>query len=120
MDISFINPKQENQTATAQTSSNGIAQKYLNWCDDQMKNRMIWFLFPALILPCLFMPLAMYGMLTYGGVGLLPFIFVSMMLFVGGMVANVGEKNTRTTISLFLMGVVWNIVYPLVAIGLAA
>lgn len=96
----------------------GLVQRYLTFCDDQMKNRMTWFLFPALILPCLFMPLAIYAMLTYVGTSTAfsIYLFGSMSLFVAGMTANVGNQTTRVTVSLFFASVIWNILFPLLSI----
>ena len=110
--------KKDQQTAQKATSSNGLVQRYFDFCDNQATYSMAWFLFPALILPCLFMPSAIYFMITYKAMGLLPFIFVSMMLFMGGMIANVGGKDTRTTITIFFLAVIWNILFPLLSIGL--
>lgn len=86
---------------------------YWAFCDDQQRNRYFWFALPALALPCVFMPPAIYAMLTYGGAGFSIFLFVSMLLFICGMVANVGGQTTRVTITLFLLGVIWNIAFPL-------
>lgn len=110
--------KKDQKTAQRAASSNSLVQRYLDFCDRQATYSMAWFLFPALILPCLFMPAALYFMITYKAVGLLAFIFVSMMLFMGGMIANVGGKDTRVTISIFFLAVVWNILFPLLTIAL--
>lgn len=97
------------------TTNKGLIQKYLGFCDDQMKNRMTWFLFPALILPCLFMPIAIYAMLNFVGVGAAfsIYLFGGMTLFIAGMVANVGNLTTRVTISLFFAAAIWNIAFTL-------
>lgn len=98
------------------TSSNKLVQSYYDFCDGQKKYSIAWFLFPALILPCLFMPAAVFVMGAYQAGGLLPFLFVSMMLFIGGMVANVGGQSTRVTIGIFFLAVIWNIVFPAMSI----
>jgi len=110
--------QQANTTTTKATTNKSLVQRYLAFCDNQMKNRMTWFLFPALILPCLFMPLAMYVMLTYVGssIALSIYLFGSMSLFVAGMTANVGNQTTRVTVSLFFAGAIWNILFPLFSI----
>jgi hypothetical protein len=107
-----------NETATKIATNKGLVQRYLTFCDNQMKNRMTWFLFPALILPCLFMPLAIYAMLNFGGTGAAfsTYLFGGMSLFIAGMVANVGNMTTRVTISLFFAAVIWNIVFPLLSL----
>jgi len=92
---------------------------FTNYCDRQMKYRMVWFLLPALIIPCLFMPIAIYAMLNYaGGVGanFSFFLFVSMLMYIMGMVFNVGGKNTRVTISMFLATIAFDIAYPLLSV----
>jgi len=93
-------------------------QRYLQWCDQQMTYRYVWFFAPALLLPCAFMPVAVYAILTYGGIGFLPFLFVSMLLFIGGIVANVGGLTTRVTINLFWVAIIWNIVFPMISLWL--
>jgi hypothetical protein len=98
------------------TTSNKFLQRYWDFCDGQKKYSMAWFFFPAIILPCLFMPLAVYFIFTYEVAGLLPFLFVSAMFFLGGMIANVGESSTRVTISIFLLAVIWNIAFPAISI----
>lgn len=106
----------QSTTTTTTHQSKGIVQRYLDFCDRQMEHRITWFLFPALILPCLFMSSAIYFMLNYGGVGFPIFLFVSMLLFIGGMVATVGNLTTRVTVSLFIIAVIWNIGFPAVSI----
>lgn len=104
--------------ATKETANKGgLVQRYLAFCDGQMSHRMTWFLFPALILPCLFMPLAIYTMLTFVGVGTAfsIYLFGSMSLFIAGMVANVGGQTTRVTVSLFFIAAIWNILFPLLS-----
>ena len=100
------------------TANKSLVQRYLAFCDDQMKNRMTWFLFPVLILPCLFMPLAIYVMLAYVGTSTAfsIYLFGSMSLFVAGMTANVGNQTTRVTVSLFFAGAIWNILFPLLSV----
>jgi len=111
--------QQTNTTTVAATketaNKGGLVQRYLAFCDGQMTYRMAWFIFPALILPCLFMPLAIYTMVNSVGVGstFSIYLFVSMSLFISGIIANVGGKTTRVTISLFLLAAAWNILYPL-------
>lgn len=102
----------------ATTANEGLVQRYLAFCDNQMKNRLTWFLFPALILPCLFMPLAIFAMLTFVGIGTAFSIYLlgSMSLFIAGMTANVGNQTTRVTVSLFFAGAIWNILFPLFSI----
>ncbi|WMX15384.1 MULTISPECIES: hypothetical protein [unclassified Aureispira] len=106
------------KTATTTTTNRGIIERYLDFCDNQMKYRMTWFLFPALILPCLFMPLAIYTMLNFGGagIGFSIYLFGGMSLFIAGMVANVGNLTTRVTISLFFAAALWNILFPLISV----
>jgi hypothetical protein len=110
--------QQANTTTTKTTNNNGLVQRYLAFCDDQMKNRLTWFLFPALILPCLFMPLAIFVMLTFVGTGTAFSIYLlgSMSLFIAGMTANVGNQTTRVTVSLFFAGAIWNILFPLLSV----
>ncbi len=99
------------------TSNNKLIQSYLDFCDRQMKHRMVWFFFLVLILPCFFMPLAIFAIFSCGGgtgTGFMIYTFVSMMLFILGMAANVGDQNTRVTISIFVIAVLWNIFYPLI------
>ncbi len=122
MNATIVNTgKNTTQKNTTQTT-NGLFQKYLNFCDGQMKYRYVWFLFPALILPCLFMPAAVYAIATFGGgvagYPFLLFVFVAMLTFIGGMVATVGGQTTRVTITLFVIAVMWNIAYPLLLIAL--
>jgi len=107
-----------NVTTRKTTTNRGLVQRYLDFCDNQMQHRMTWFLFPALILPCLFMPLAIYAMLNFGGtgVGFSIYLFGAMSLFIAGMVANVGNLTTRVTVSLFFAAAIWNIVFPLVSL----
>ena len=99
-------------------TTKGPLQTYFDFCDNQMKNRMTWFLFPALVLPCLFMPIAIYAMLNFIGAGTAfsIYLFGSMALFITGMVANVGNLTTRVTISLFFAAAIWNILFPLVSL----
>lgn len=106
---------QQTKTTKVTTSRKGLVQRYLAFCDDQMKNRMTWFLFPALILPCLFMPIAIYAMLNFVGIGAAfsIYLFGGMTLFIAGMVANVGNLTTRVTISLFFAAAIWNIAFIL-------
>lgn len=105
-------------TTTKVTANQGLVQRYLAFCDNQMKNRLTWFLFPALILPCLFMPLAIFSMLNFVGTGTAFSIYLlgSMSLFIAGMTANVGNQTTRVTVSLFFAGAIWNILFPLFSI----
>jgi hypothetical protein len=110
--------KKAKVTTTKETANKGLVQRYLAFCDDQMKNRLTWFLFPALILPCLFMPLAIFVMLTFVGTGTAFSIYLlgSMSLFIAGMTANVGNQTTRVTVSLFFAGAIWNILFPLFSV----
>jgi hypothetical protein len=114
----------QNNTATTKkvTANKSIIDRYLAFCDTQMKYRMVWFLLPALILPCLFMPLAMYTMLYLGsiGAGFSVYLFGSMSLLIAGLVANVGNLTTRVTISLFFAAVIWNIIFPMISLFMAA
>jgi hypothetical protein len=91
---------------------------FTNYCDDQMKYRIVWFLLPTLIIPCLFMPVGIYVMLNYaGGIGanFSFFLFVSMLMYIMNMVFNVGGKDTRITISMFIATVVFDVAYPLLS-----
>lgn len=114
----FQETKKTVKVVKREQTNKGIVQRYLDFCDNQMDHRMTWFLFPALILPCLFMPLAIYAMLNFGGtgIGFSTYLFGAMSLFIAGMVANVGGKTTRVTISLFFAAVVWNIAFPLISL----
>ena len=64
------------------------------------------------------MPLAIYIMLNFIGVGTAFsfYLFGSMTLFIAGLVANVGNMTTRVTISLFFAAAIWNIVFPFLSI----
>lgn len=102
---------------TKATANKSLVQRYLTFCDGQMKYRMAWFLFPALILPCLFMPLAIFAIQNSVGIGtsFSIYLFISMSLFISGIIANVGGKTTRVTISLFLLAAAWNVLFPLIS-----
>lgn len=103
------------------TSSNGLVQRYFDFCDNQAEYRIAWFLFPALILPCFFMPAALYFLMVNSLMGSTYFLFISisMLLFMGGMVASVGGSSTRVTITFFFLAVIWNILFPIIAISLS-
>ncbi|BDS14827.1 hypothetical protein [Aureispira anguillae] len=116
MNTTLVENNKATFEATTTQAPQGIVQRYLDFCDRQMQHRMTWFLFPALILPCLFMSSAIYFMLSYGAAGFSIFLFVSMLLFIGGMVATVGNLTTRTTITLFIVAVIWNIGFPALSI----
>ena len=119
MDTTSINLNKETRKAVpVQNSTNPLLQRYFDFCDKQMKYRMTWFLLPALVIPCLFMPVAIYFMLTVGGAGasFSIFLFISMLLFIMNMVANVGGYTTRVTIGLFLITVLWDVCYPVVSL----
>lgn len=114
---------QQTNPTTATTANKGIIDRYLAFCDRQMKYRMVWFLFPALILPCLFMPLGIYAMMSLGNATSAIFsiyLFVSMSLFIAGMVANVGNLTTRVTISLFFAAAIWMTVIPMISLFMAS
>ena len=96
-----------------------IMSAFTDYCDRQMKYRMVWFLMPALLIPCLFMPIAIYVMMNYGGgvgMNLSFFLFVSMLMYIMGMVFNVGGKTTRVTISMFFATIAFDIIYPLLSV----
>lgn len=90
---------------------------YWAYCDRQQKNKYIWFALPALALPCAFMPPAVYVMLNYHVAGFSVYLFVAMLLFIGGLVANVGGMTTRVTITLFFAAVAWNILFPVLSLS---
>jgi len=94
------------------------AKGYWAYCDRQQKNKYIWFAMPALAIPCVFMPPAIYAMLTYSAVGFSVYLFVAMLLFIGGLVANVGGLTTRVTITLFWAAVAWNVLFPALSLSL--
>lgn len=104
------------ENTTQRTTAPQQARGYWAYCDRQQRNKYIWFALPALALPCVFMPPAIYFMLNYSGVGFYLYLFVAMLLFIGGLVANVGGLNTRVTITLFWAAVAWNILFPLISI----
>ena len=67
------------------------------------------------------MPAAAYGIMTFGGgagYSFLLFVFVSMLAFIGGMVATVGGQTTRVTISIFVFAVIWNVAFPLLLMAI--
>jgi hypothetical protein len=116
-DVQFSLNKPDDALANKDNNgSKGVFSSYLRFCDKQNNFRMFWFIFPALILPCFFMPLAIYFIFSCGGgtgADFLFFVFVSMMSFISGMVATVGEQSARVTISIFLFAVCWNVLYPI-------
>lgn len=105
-------------TTRKQTPAPQEPRGYWAYCDRQEKNKYIWFALPALALPCVFMPPAVYVMLNYNVAGFSAYLFVAMLLFIGGLVANVGGLNTRVTITLFWTAVVWNILFPVLSLSL--
>lgn len=117
MDTALVsNNKTTLEQVTPTNTTKGILQRYLDFCDQQMQHRITWFIFPALILPCLFMPIAIYFMLNYAAAGFSIYLFVSMLLFIGGMVATVGNLTTRVTVTLFIVAVIWNVTFPIASI----
>ena len=111
--------QKETTKKAAPAKPTSLMDAYWAYCDDQQRNKYIWFALPALALPCIVMPPTIYTLFHFGsGTGFSVYLFVAMLLFIGGIVANVGGLTTRTTISLFLIAIVWNISFALTSVFL--
>ncbi len=87
-----------------------IVDRYLAFCDRQMKQRTLWYLIPLMALPAAVMPISIFAMSYFGGY--LPFVGVSMLLFFSNILVNIAGQNTRWTITLFLLTILFHLIIP--------
>lgn len=107
--------KQAIATTHANANTNkGIFDFYLDFCDRQMKYQLMWFLIPLVTLAFAIMPAAFIVMVHTEATMLLAFTGIAMLLFFANVIAAVAGLNTRATITLFILTVLFNFLVPLV------
>lgn len=92
-------------------TSISLKEKYLNFCDEQLKNRMLWYLVPLISLTTTIMPISIIAMSYFEGY--LAFIGLSMFLFFGNIIFNIAQLHTRYTISIYLLSVIIHFIIPI-------
>ena len=92
-------------------------QRYLQFCDGQSAQYMLWFLLPLTTLTCIFMPVSISLVYFFTGIeGIyLPFITLSMLAFFGNILLNIAGMGTRATISAYLLSILLHIAGPVTA-----
>lgn len=92
-------------------------QRYLQFCDRQSAQGIVWFLLPLTTLTCIFMPVSISLVYFFTGPEgfYLPFVTVSMLTFFVNILLNVAGMGTRATISAYLLSILLHIAGPVAA-----
>lgn len=88
--------------------------KYLAYCDSQMKDPLVWYLIPLIIFSAVVIPIITLVLYLLG----LPYIWVmsfSVLLFYANIIVNIGGYNTRITITTFLVTTLIMILIPIMS-----
>lgn len=85
-----------------------IRQRYLDFCDAQMKQRTVWFLIPLMSLSAAIMPAGFVLMWNFDWYTV--YVAISVLTFFGNIILNIAEQNTRTTISFYFITVLFHII----------
>jgi len=92
-----------------------IWTKYLDFCIAQEPRRFMWTAV-ALMLPCILIPLSLYGA---AGFSWFPYLVITFgLLFFANLVTNLVEIDTRFTISLFFVSSFIFVATPIVLLFL--
>lgn len=91
-----------------------LRQRFLQYCDDQMPQRTLWYLIPLISLSAAVMPIGIF-MMSYFPNLYLAFVAVSVLSFFSNLVVNIAGLHTRVTISVYILTLVIHFLTPLVS-----
>ena len=77
-------------------------------CDAQMKDRVLWYLIPLIVLSGCVIPVSIFFMLDASW--FMIFVPITMLMFFGNIILNIAEQHTRITITAFIVTVIFNFV----------
>ncbi len=103
-----------NITYTKKKSQISLVQKYLDFCDKQMKDRTLWYLIPLVSLPTMIMPMGIL-LMSYSFL-FVPFAGLSILLLFANIILNIGAQHTRITITFYLITILIHIIVPLLSL----
>lgn len=92
----------------------GWKQKYLNFCDQQMKQRTLWYLIPLMSLSAAIMPISIFLMSYFEGY--IVFVAISILLFFGNIILSIADQPTRVTITFYLLTLLVHFLVPLISL----
>lgn len=84
-----------------------IKERYLAYCDEQMKQKTVWFLVPMVSLGAAVMPAGFTLMLNFDWY--IGYVAISILMFFGNLILNVADQNTRITISFYFITILFHI-----------
>ena len=90
-----------------------IKDKYLAYCDAQMKQRVVWYLIPLISLSTVVMPIGIFAMSYFSAY--IFFVGLSVLLFFANIIVNIAEQHTRITISVYILTILFHFILPLIA-----
>ncbi|MEL6251664.1 MAG: hypothetical protein AAFR87_06610 [Bacteroidota bacterium] len=103
------------RTLVQKKENKSLWAKYLDFCKAQEPRRFMWTAV-ALMLPCILIPLSLYGA---AGFSWFPYLVISFgLLFFANLVTNLVEIDTRFTISLFFGSSLIFVATPLILLFL--
>lgn len=91
---------------------NSLLERYLAFCEQEEKQRALWFIIPLMVLSAAVMPISIFLMSYFDFY--IAFIAVSILLFFTNIILSIAEQPTRVTISFFLFTVVFHFAVPLI------
>ena len=97
-----------NNTKVINYERTSIVEKYLDYCDAQMKDRVLWYLIPLIVLSGCVIPVSIFFMLDASW--FMIFVPITMLMFFGNIILNIAEQHTRITITAFIVTVIFNFV----------
>gem|GEM_PF-1364940 len=107
--IQIMMPSKVNTTKTKKKS---MKERYLEYCDSQTKEGLLWYLIPLMTLSAAVMPPSIFAMSYF--TGYIAFIAISILLFYTNIILCIAEQSTRVTITTYFLTLVFHILVPLI------
>lgn len=101
-----------NSYKTQDHSHKSLRQRYLDFCDQEEKERTLWFILPLMTLPAVIMPITIFMMSAFSAVYVY-FVGASMLLFFANLIMSIAGKPTRVLISFFIFTLLFHFLMPL-------
>lgn len=102
-------------TIANNSDDKNMYERFMDYCRSQEHKSTLWFFFPLITLAGAIMPASITSMYIFDLPGFLPYVAIIVTLFFLNLVLHVSEMKTTITIPIFLLTVVINIAYPLIA-----
>ena len=90
-----------------------IKERYLDYCDSQMNQRLFWYLLALITLSSVVMPISLFMMSYFDW--FVQFVGFSILLFYTNIMATIAEMNTRVMMTIYFISLAIFFLAPVIS-----